>query len=118
MFRCRGIIDGVKPVTGSVFGAVLSSVEIQVPSFHPLVFVIFSLMDSRSHSWITPHPAEMPSSQAASEILYVVRLFSFISLRYSVPGYFSTGISKGSQFRYWDSGADAPEDPCTSEYTL
>ena len=60
----------------------------------------------------------MPSSRAASEILYVVRLFSFISLRYWVPGYFGTGISKGSQFRYWDSGAKAPEDPCTSAYTL
>src|SRR5829696_2425796 len=60
----------------------------------------------------------MPSSRAASEILYVVRLFSFISLRYWVPGYFGTGISKGSQFRYWDSGAKAPEDPCTSAYTF
>jgi hypothetical protein len=43
---------------------------------------------------------EMPNSPAASEILYVVRLFSFISLRYWVPGYFGTGISKGNQFRY------------------
>src|SRR5215212_168665 len=60
----------------------------------------------------------MPSSRAASEILYVVRLFSFISLRYWVPGYFGTGISKGSQFRYWDSGAKAPADPCTSAYTF
>jgi hypothetical protein len=39
--------------------------------------------------------------------LYVVRLFPFISLRYWVPGYFGTGISKGSQFRYRDSGARA-----------
>jgi len=46
------------------------------------------------------HSMEMPSSPAASEILYVVRLFSFISLRYWVPGYFGTGISKGNQFRY------------------
>src|SRR5687767_9593298 len=56
MFRCRGIMDGVKPAAGSVSGAVLSSVEIQAPSFHPLVFVIFSLMDSRSPSHITPRP--------------------------------------------------------------
>ena len=48
MFCCRGIGDGVKPAAGSVFGAVLSSVEIQAPSIHLLVFVIFSLMDSRS----------------------------------------------------------------------
>jgi hypothetical protein len=46
--------------------------------------------------------------------LYVVRLFPFISLRYWGPGYFGTGISKGSQFRYQDSSARAPEDPCTS----
>src|SRR5215207_5426996 len=70
------------------------------------------------HSPTLSHSAEMPSSRAASEILYVVRLFSFISLRYWVPGYFGTGISKGSQFRYWDSGAKAPEDPCTSAYTF
>src|ERR687895_1974785 len=61
---------------------------------------------------------EMPSSRAASEILYVVRLFSFISLRYWVPGYFGTGISKGSQFRYQDSDAKAPEDPRRSAYTI
>jgi hypothetical protein len=50
MLRCRGIEDGVKPATGSVFGAVFSSVEVQAPSSHPLVCVIFSLMDNRSHS--------------------------------------------------------------------
>jgi hypothetical protein len=61
---------------------------------------------------------EMPSSPAASEILYVVRLFSFTSLRYWVPGYFGTGISKGNQFRYQDSDAKAPEDPCRSAYTI
>jgi hypothetical protein len=48
----------------------------------------------------------------------VVRLFSFISLRYWVPGYFGTRISKGNQFRYWDSGAKAPEDHCRSAHII
>src|SRR3712207_354446 len=60
----------------------------------------------------------MPTWRAASEILYVVRPFSFISLRYWGPGYFGTGISTGSQFRYWDSGASAPEDPCISAHNI
>jgi hypothetical protein len=60
----------------------------------------------------------MPSSRAASEILYVVRLFSFTSLRYSLPGYFGTGIRKGSQFRYWDSDAKTPEEHCTSAHII
>jgi hypothetical protein len=45
----------MKPAAGSVFGAVLSSVEVQAPSFHPLVFVIFSLMDRRSYCSVTPY---------------------------------------------------------------
>jgi hypothetical protein len=49
MFRCRGIEDGVKPTTGSVLGAVFSSVEVQAPSFHTLVCVIFSV------SWTVAH---------------------------------------------------------------
>jgi hypothetical protein len=64
------------------------------------------------------HSIEIPSSRAVSEILYVVRLFSFISLRYWVPGYFGTRISKGNQFRYWASGAKAPEDHCRSAHII
>jgi hypothetical protein len=43
MLRSRGLKYGVNSASGLVFGAVFSSVEIQVPSFHPLVCWIFSL---------------------------------------------------------------------------
>jgi hypothetical protein len=56
MLRCRSTEYGVKPAAGSVSGAVLSSVEVQAPSFHPLNCVIFSLMDCRSQSSVDPRP--------------------------------------------------------------
>jgi hypothetical protein len=38
----------VKPTAGSAFGAVFSSVEIQAPSIHALIYVIF-------FSWTVAH---------------------------------------------------------------
>src|SRR5215203_1544498 len=57
MVPCQRFKVGMKPASGSVFGAVFSSVEVQAPSFHPLVCPIFSL------SWTVAHTLRLLSDR-------------------------------------------------------